>query len=45
MRASELGDGVALILALGAIAGDEEAIAAIGDLEPEPRDITASERQ
>lgn len=35
MKASELGDGVALILALGAIAGDEEAIATIAELESE----------
>jgi len=35
MKASELGEGTALILALGAISGDEEALAAIRNLEPE----------
>lgn len=35
VKASELGDGTALILGLFAIGGDQEAIEAIQKLEPE----------
>lgn len=38
MKASELGDGTALILALCAIGGNEEAVSATRELEPESDD-------
>lgn len=40
MKASELGDGTALILGLFAIGGDQEAIETIRNLEPEDQAST-----